>query len=175
MNLKSRLHINKFNLLNYKKGYLQIDFAFVALIFFILFFIIYAFYDSYNINLDNDLNNKEFNQNSKDICYLFISTSGNPQNWELEISNLKTIGLKNISSNSIDANKLAVLNSSNYFTIIDKLYLNSSYVNIKIVGLKTNSTYLNFGDQGKIVVFQDYTCYSNYNGEEVKVTVEVWE
>ena len=55
------------------------------------------------------------------------------------------------------------------------MYLNQSFVNVKIIGLKTNNTYLNFGQQPVIKFFYDYTCYSNYNGEEVKITVEVWK
>lgn len=158
-----------------KKGFLQIDFAFVALIFFILFFMTYAFYNSYLENLSEDMTNKIFTADSRDICNMLISTPGFPPNWEANISTIVFIGMKNISENSsLDSLKLAEFTSANYINITDKLYLEDEFVNIKIIGLETNTSYLDFGEELSFYSFSLYSCYSNYNNEPVKVMVQIW-
>jgi len=158
-----------------KKGFLQIDFAFVALIFFILFFMTYTFYNSYLENLSSDMTNKIFTADSRDICNMLVSTPGFPQNWEADISTLVFIGMKNISANySLDSLKIAEFTSENYINITDKLYLEDEFVTIKIIGLETNASYLDFGEELSSSQFSLYSCYSNYNSEPVKVMVQIW-
>ena len=159
-----------------KKGFLQIDFAFVALIFFILFFMTYTFYNSYLENLSNDMENKVFTADSRDICNMLVSTPGYPENWETDISSVVFIGMKNVSANySLDSLKIAEFTSANYINITDKLHLEDEFVTIKIIGLETNTSYLNFGEE-LITMYQFslYSCYSNYNSEPVKVMVQIW-
>jgi len=175
MNPKFRLSTNKNYLKMTKNGFLQIDFAFVVLIFFLLFYLTYVFYDSYNQNLAEDLESKMMMADSIDICNLLVSTSGYPKNWENNLNTLSSLGLKNESSNYIDPNKLSKFNSTNYFTLIDKLNLNGSYVSLKLVGLKTNNTYLNFAEYTLFTNYYTYQCYSNYNNEEVKLEVIIWK
>ena len=158
-----------------KKGFLQIDFAFALLIFFILFFLTYTFYNSYLENLSEDMKSKVFTADSQDICNMLISTPGYPGNWENDISSLVFIGMKNISANySLDSLKIAEFTSENYINITDKLYLEDEFVNIKIIGLETNTSYLNFGGELSSYSFSLYSCYSNYNSEPVKVMVQIW-
>lgn len=169
MNQKSQLHSNK-------NGFLQIDFAFAVLTFFILFFISYTIYNSYLENDYDGTKNKLYLSESKDICNLLISTPGYPLNWETNLSQVVFIGLKNSSSNSLNSSKIAVFTNSNYLNITDKLYLSDEYVNIKVTGIKTNTSYVDFGyNLASLNDFSSYTCYSNYNDEVVKVKVEVWK
>lgn len=169
MNQKSQLLLSK-------DAYLQVDFAFAALGFFVLFFISYSFYDSYNENNYEWTKNKLYLSDSKDICNLLVSTDGYPQTWESNISSAITIGLKNSSGNILNSSKIDVFSNSNYLNITDKFYLDQSYVNIKIIGLRTNTSYVDFGyELTPIEDFSSYTCYSYYNNEIVEVKVEVWK
>lgn len=167
---------HKSQLLSNKKGFLQIDFAFAILIFISVFFIFYQFYDSYNINSQKDLTSNILLSDSIDICNLLISTPGYPQNWEDNISSVVFIGMKNITSNTLSTQKVANFTSSNYIQLIDTLKFNDTkYVNIKIIGVNNNTNYLDFGNFPAVRDFASYTCYSNYNGELVKIQVEVWK
>lgn len=175
MNPRFQSHSNRFKMYK-KKGFLQIDFAFVALIFFLVFYFIYTFYGSYQENLNQDKSNTLFIADSKDICNMLILTPGYPSNWQANISSLVFIGMKNISGNySLDSSKINAFNSVNYLNITDKLYLENEFITIKIIGLKTNTSYLDFGEESNVYQFSIYSCYSNFNNEPVKVTVEIWK
>lgn len=167
MKRRLRLFLNKF-------GYLQIDFAFVVLIFFFFFYFIYSeqsFTNEYFRTID-DVN--LLSSNARDICFLLTKSSGYPKNWENDLNNFDYIGLKNINTNFLDTNKLAVFTQTNYFDIVDSLNI-LGYVNINILGLQTGSNYLNFGNFSiKGDLLSSSTCFSNYNNEVVKVLVEVW-
>lgn len=167
MKIKSRLHSNKL-------GYLQIDFAFVVLIFFLFFYFIYTEQDTMNNSFKNIGDINLLIADSKDICFLLTKTSGYPDNWETNISNLNFVGLKNISSNNLDINKISALTTENYFLILDSLNI-SSYIVIDIKGLSSQTDYLNLGNSTYTNLVSSYSCFSNYNNEQVKVNVEVWQ
>lgn len=172
MKQKFRLNFLKFYR---KKAYLQIDFTFAIAFFFIFFFIIFNIYTSQIRISDDNLISSQMQADAKDICFLLVESSGNPNDWELNISSLGFIGLKNFSSQSLDSNKLIQLNSTNYFQILDSLVIDS-YLYLGIIGLDTDNTYLDFGTRAGNPNYQaNYVCYSSYQGEVVKVYVEVWK
>lgn len=175
MNQKLGSHSNKYLIKN-NKCYMQIDFAFIILIFFTFFYIIYINFDSkYELLLDQ-AEFEELNLDSNYLCNLLIKSSGSPSDWNLDFQNNINLGLKNESSYSLDSNKIASFSSQNYFNLSDSLGLGYKYFNLNIIGLSTNTSYLNIGyPKGDTSFFGNYVCYSNYNSEIVKVTVEVWK
>ena len=112
-----------------------------------------------------------------DLCNLIINSPGVPNNWESNITTIQSIGLRSINSMNLSSNKINNMINSNYLNIIKNLNKNYIY-SINIVGLKTNTNYLNFGysiNNSNTKYFSDYNCYSNYNNEIVRITTEVWK
>ncbi|MDA3856504.1 MAG: hypothetical protein PF569_09695 [Candidatus Woesearchaeota archaeon] len=160
-----------------KKGYLQIDFVFAILVFFMFFFVIYSSYSSYSSNFEKTVIYSEIEIDSRDLCFFLVNTNGNPVNWELDIYNVNFLGLRSSSNYSLDSLKIAEFNDVNYHSILDVLGLDDSNLNIMIKGLSSNSTYLNFGiSSDNLGVYSSMnSCFSNYNSEPVIVFVEVWK
>jgi hypothetical protein len=160
-----------------KKGYLQIDVIFVILVFFTLFFIFHTMIFDNIVGYEKDFEKNKLSLSAKDICILLTQTSGNPNNWEtLNIENVSFFGLKNISSNQLNSVKISKFNTSNYYDIINKFDI-GGYFNIKIIGLETNTVYLNFLNlniDDENILTGNYVCYSNYNSEIVEVQIETW-
>lgn len=158
-----------------KTAYLQIDFAFVVLIFFIFFFTIFQLQSNANKNTISKLDLIQTKSDSFDICNLLISSSGNPTNWENNISSLNFLGLKNISSYQLNINKINALNQAN----LDKIYSSlgiSNILKINIIGLNSSTNYLSFGyEPENYSVVSSNSCFSTLNGEIVKINVEVWK
>jgi hypothetical protein len=164
--------------LNSVKGYFQIDIAFAILVFFLLFLTIYTLNKDSVSSKGQLIEMQKLAMDARDICAIIVSTPGYPEAWE-EIDNLSNVdifGLKNVSSYSIDANKLSLFSETNYFTIKNKFNENS-YFNLKIKGVNSSVEYLNFGTNitGMNVKSSSYNCYSVYNSEPVKLIVEVWK
>lgn len=158
-----------------KRGYLQIDLMFALLIFLLIIFVSFTFFKNYVESSQNNRVVTTLEADSKDICYLLTSTPGYPINWESNLTQLKSVGLKSITSNNLDPNKIANLTSANYLTILDTLNI-IGYFKIDVIGLNTSTNYANLGSSGGYdSVFSKQTCYSNYNNEVVKVLVEVWQ
>ncbi len=158
-----------------KKGYLQIDLMVSMLIFFFIVFLVFNFFNIFSDSSDESLVIQNLASDSRDLCFLLSSSSGYPNNWETNISNLGFIGLKEVDSNFLDSSKLAVFNSTNYLTILDNLNL-SGFFKIDIVGLNSQTSYLSLGSSGGTSSsFSKSICYSNYNSEIVQIITEVWK
>lgn len=158
-----------------RKGYLQIDFAFVVLFFTLLFFAVYSIHSSEMKDRKNELEIQQLHSQSEDICYMLVSGPGQPTNWQKNISSLKVIGLSSTTNHSLDSSKINALNLTNYLRITNSLNIDS-YPNIHIEGMETGTVYADLGrnvPSGSL--FEGTACYSNYNGEHVKVEVEVWK
>jgi len=168
----------KLKLISSKKSYMQIDFAFAIFLFLIFFASIYSYYLSSINSYDLTFKDSKLIAQSQDICKLLISSSGIPNNWESDISKLKTIGLLKINSSILDPNKISLLTPTNYLNISDSLNI-ANILNIKIKGLKTNTIYLDFGFNSSNSIpklTSKYNCYANYNNLEMaKILVEVWQ
>lgn len=168
MKRKYKLHSNKF-------AYLQIDFAFSILIFFMLFIFIYYVNNDYK-----EMQNQEYiinllQKDARDVCFLLTTQSGNPSNWEDDFLYANILGLKSDTYNILDTSKMNIFTNNNYFYLIDILGIDN-YLNVKIIGTQTNTTYLDFGTSNDFgTYYANYMCYSNYNSEIVKVIVEAWK
>ena len=159
------------------KGFIQIDLAFVILIFFILFLTIHNLNKSNITGYEYQFEKNKLNMQARDICLLITSTPGEPQDWENKTFNqTKLLGLRETSNNSLSSNKINKLKTQTYLNITDKFNTNS-YSNIKIKGLETNTNYLkiNADTQNKTIRTGNYVCYSNYNSEIVEVLIETWK
>ena len=157
-----------------KKGFLQIDFFFVTLVFLILFGIVYSAHQSYS-NYYDRVSEQQFLQiTAQDICSFLISQSGNPNDWQ-NVSNTHFYGLKQTNGSSLDEKKIdAFFNSSQYSTVVDTfgitgvLYFDLSYLN-------ASSSLHTLGSSSQTTKQSGYAqCFSTYNGDAVKLTVEVW-
>lgn len=160
-----------------KSGYLQIDFAFVILIFFTLFLLVHGIYKQKENSLENAFIINKLNTDARDICLILTSSSGFPSNWEADLNSSYSIGLRTINNFSLSLTKMQFLNdSSNYYELIDYMNFEDNF-NVKIVGLNSNNTYINFGSNinDVSVYFSNYVCYSYYDSEIVRVLVEVWK
>lgn len=165
----------KLELISNRKGYLQIDFAFVVLIMLLFFFLIHNMYKQKEDSYEKTILINELNADARDLCFLLSSTKGSPNNWEVDINSTFFVGLKSENFN-LSSSKIIFLNdSNNYFDIIDNLDYENK-INLEIVGLESNTVYVNLGTNldNVSVYFAKYSCYSNYNGEVVKFNVEVW-
>ncbi len=170
MNQKFQLHSNN------KHGYLQIDFAFVVLIFFFLFFFIHNLHKQKVDSFEGSIILNDLQADARDICFLLSSSSGFPFNWDLDVNSTKIFGLKNLNSNNLSLSKMQVFNiSSNYFIIKDTMNYDENF-NLRIIGLTSNLEYIRFGSLVELldVYFAKSVCYANYNSEQVKLIVEVW-
>jgi hypothetical protein len=169
--------IQKLKLAQDKRGYLQLDFLFASLIFFIFMFNIFYQIDSKYDEFDARFDDLEIKGYARDICYTLIQTPGYPSNWEnQEVPNPQFLGLYNSTINGLDSDKISALKINLYKTILDKLELDA-FLKIEIVGLESNTQYKEFGvsNSGSFSVNENYICYSNYNGEIVKVIVGLWK
>lgn len=157
-----------------KKGFLQIDFAFVVLIFFSIFYLVFGLYESKLYEKEDLSDIIRIDSDSKDLCNFLISSSGSPANWHKNVSSMNYPGFKSISNNSLLNESLSAFNSTNYFSIIDTLSL-SDFMKISVVGLNTSNRYLDFGVYGGDgSLSSSSVCFSNYNGEIVSVEVSLW-
>ncbi len=159
-----------------KQAYIQIDLAFVLLIFIIFIFLIFNMYSNYRDGVYYEEEFFKADLISNQICYLLISNTGIPNHWEDNISNLNVLGLRNIDSNDISSNKLNAMNSENYLNLT-KFFDDGYLYNIRIESLNGSNVYLNFGYFNNDSIYNVdslNSCYSNYNGEIVRVLVEVW-
>ena len=156
-----------------KKGYIQIDFAFALLIFTVFIIFIFNYYSSYMNQHEKMIIQNKMEITAEDLCNLLVNSQGVPRNWESNLSTLKILGLKNKSTYSLNPSKVSRLLSGNYLNITKNL--NDEFIyGIKIVGVNTNTTYGNFGyDIDNSKLSSEYTCYSNYNNEIVKIIVHV--
>jgi len=171
MSQKSKL--NYYN----KNAYLQIDFAFAVLIFtLITFFILNYYFANYQekVNIENK---NILEPLTKDLCNLLINTPGVPNNWENNLSSLKSFGLKNVGNMNLSTSKINMFTNINYFNITKNL--NQDYIySIKITGLQTDTNYLDFGyaDNRTLIKYSSiYNCYSSYNNELVKISVGIFK
>lgn len=165
----------KFKLNLDKRGYVQIDFSFAAFIFFTLFLVVFSFYDSQKNSIEDVITSTNLQADSRDICYLLISSPGIPNNWNDDLSSMSLPGMKSSTNNSLDPLKVSEFSLNNYFTIIDN-FNTGDFMYLNIEGLRTNSTYLSFGVSGEgSALSSSYTCYGNYNSEIVRLLVEIWE
>lgn len=124
----------KFYVLLMKKGYLQIDFLFVILGFFLLFSFTYFQYLDRSDQYYEYQEAKEKKIQLAYICDLLVSTSGEPKNWEDGmLSDTVFFGLKQQNSSLLDINKTSIFfNDSNYLLIYSKINFSSIfYVNLK--------------------------------------------
>jgi len=166
---KLKSHLGK------KKGYLEIDFAISILLFFILFTSVFLLYQSYR-----DLENKkliltQMDSEARNFCVLLVSSPGVPQNFENDINSMIQPGFREATSNNISQAKFQVFNSTNYFTILDSIGADY-FIYLELRGLSTQTKYLTFGTKhGVNSLFSNYVCYSNYNGEIVRLFVEAWK
>lgn len=160
-----------------KKGYLQIDFAFAVLVFFMFFFVIYSNYSSYHSNFQKSIAYSELELESRDLCFFLVNNYGNPFDWEADIFNVDFLGLRSSSNYSLDSLKIAQFNNVNYNLILDYFGFDDLNLHIEIKGLISNSTYLNFGISSNDLeaYSSSNSCFSNYNSEPVLVFVEVWK
>ncbi len=164
-----------YQLKNNKFGYLQIDFAFVVFIFFSFFYIIFLLVSSSFSDKDLEIESMINSYEANDICNLLISNSGMPLDWENDINTIEYFGLKNISSNSINSNKLSLFTLDNYFILLDSIGFDRG-LKIEIIGLNSNINYLNFGYNFTFdSIVSSSSCFSRYNSEMVMVLVEVWK
>jgi hypothetical protein len=157
-----------------KKGYIQIDFAFAALIFFFFAFLIYDFYsDAYNAKVDVYSENS-VHYLSADLCKFLTKSKGSPENWHEDFTNSNFIGLVQ-NDNNLSIEKVNFLKTQNYFRIYDSLGMNR-YFYLKIDDFNNPSTnYLEIGNtSGYDSIGQKSVCYSNLNDTPVTISVEVW-
>jgi len=165
----------KYHWLN-KNGFMQIDFAFAVLIFFLFFITISGLYNSEISNQKKILEISELEITARDICEIIIKTSGVPMDWENDINSIKMIGLKNIENNSLNVNKVNKFNNTYYSNFIQNTLPKEFIYYITITNLKDNLVKGNIGYEpktnSKIGVFN---CYSNYGGNKVRVGVKVWK
>ncbi len=171
MNQKSELFSNKL-------AAIQIDISFAIFIFVIIFLTFHAMYAD-RIDLQSRAHKIDnLNFVAKDVCQMLINSPGNPNNWETNINTIIFPGLKNLNhNNTLNAQKILAFNNTNYWDILNSMNIEKEGVNVKIIGIDTNTTYRNFGQFASDtydVNFGNSVCYSNYNGEIVKVLVEVW-
>ncbi len=159
-----------------KNAYLQIDLIFAITIFFGIFVSFFFMYSDYKSQLNTDLELNNLASISRDLCYLLVSTPGLPNSWEQNVPQIQVIGLKNLNSSDLNSSKVAeFVKDENYEMILDTI--NSSvFIYSKIIGLSTGTQYAEMGIESQIsTLFYDYNCYANYQGEQVKIFLEVWK
>ena len=153
-----------------KKGYMQLDFLFASLIFFIFLFTVYSQIDSRIDELDNRFEALRIKGYARDICYLLTQTPGYPINWEEgDVDNPDYIGLYNKTTGTLETQKINGLTFSIYRTILDNMDLDA-FLRVEIRGLETDTLYKEFGinNNDGLSIFENYICYSNYNDEIVR-------
>ena len=164
------------NIRKNKSAYLQLDFLFASLIFFIFVFSVYAQFDSKIDEFDSRFNSLEIKGYARDICYMLVKTPGYPTNWETaDVEDPQYLGLYNPSLNRLDEQKLSALSVSIYRRILDNMNMNA-FIRIEVVGMTSGTVYRDFGviNNNALSIFENYVCYSNYNNEQVKVIVGIW-
>ncbi len=159
-------------ILKSNKSFLQIEFAIVLLLFLIIFFFIFT-----QMSDIKDLSHRrkmyiELENDAKDLCFLLSKTEGVPNNWEKNVSKLKTLGLFNISSGELSSSKINTLKALNYSFLYNRTKISNFYLEIK--GLNNNTNYLNYGYNTNRTHSSNYNCYSYYNNEIVKLEVITW-
>ena len=159
-----------------KRGYLHLDFIFAAVLFFLVFIFVFLYTNSFTESQRDIIIQNELNADARDLCFMLVSSSGMPSNWYNNISTMKFLGLRNFSdNNSLSTNALSALNSSNYFSIVDRLNL-SGYPYVNVIGIESGTTYTVFGSNKGVGSYVSYnTCYSYYNNEFIKIIVGVWK
>ncbi|MFW5704552.1 MAG: hypothetical protein ACOCXG_01795 [Nanoarchaeota archaeon] len=164
---KLKLHSNK-------GGYIQVDFGFAVLIFFIFVFSIYSYYNAY-VEAENDVfKQSRLNYLAPDLCEALISSPGYPKNWDEMPLSLEKLGLKSENSNELDVNKINELADYSYFEVLDVLDI-EGYAFFNITNVDSGYSYLEYGDYGGIDSFESYSvCYSYLAGNLTKVFVGVW-
>jgi predicted PolB exonuclease-like 3'-5' exonuclease len=164
-----------------KKGVYQIDVLILVLVLIIVFYVFYVTYINYSSSAINDYNSKFEKYKSQEICAILINSFGVPKNWS-SIDNVSSLGLLNNKSSLSDA-KMNNFVNDNYNTILSLLGIPSDYIlYINISNLNGSKTYVNFGydyikenKTNEVYNVEDFTCFSNYDSEIVKVFVEVWK
>lgn len=157
-----------------KKGYLQIDFTFAAAIFLIFFSIMYGVFNNFTNAQEDSLIISSFQDQAESICHQLISTTGQPQNWIDNTTLADFVGFKSDNSSWINNSRLNAFNSSTYFDIYDSMNLDE-FLYVVVIGVETGIIYLDFGSTTGLTSYSSsYSCYSVFNGEVVRVLVEVW-
>ncbi len=161
--------------LDKKKGYLQIDFAFAILIFILFIFFSYQYYVDFVNATENNFEVNRLNGLSRDLCSMFVLSSGKPSSWELDVSTLESVGFRESGSYNLSLAKVAAINNSFYYDVLDNMAIDDD-VYLVVTGVESGTNYLSFGIAGDYgVLSSSYVCYSVYNNEIVKVYVEVWK
>ena len=161
--------------LNYgKKGYLQIDFMFAAVLFFLFFFYIFSYYNSYLDVKSEEFDSQQIQGLTRDLCYLLVNTPGYPSQWEdndFFVSGF--LGLKSTTENELEPAKVNKLTQSKYVEITEALGLENVFLKITISNLEDNTVYNSFGLSGGAgSLVEQSTCYGFYQGDFAKVVVE---
>lgn len=140
-----------------------------------MFFLAMAGFVRNNMNAYTDqITVSKLQVDAKDLCIYLSSNTGSPYYWEQDINGSTSIGLKNLGNNSLNISKFYYMNSTNYFTILNKLG-ESDFINVQIEDLNNGSQYLNFGvSPGYDSYRGTATCYTRVNGREAKMAVVVW-
>ncbi len=160
---------------NHVKAYIQIDTAFIVLMFILFFtFVVYrveSFKNTYNYEIEF-LNLKS---QSDDICFMFSYTSGDKYDWENNFENVSMIGFLNDDNSGLNMSKVEFLNDDVYFDFIDKLgvkdhlYVRFSYINSTLI------KEFGFASYNYPVVFSNSICFIDFEDEIVKMEVKLWK
>jgi hypothetical protein len=115
----------KRNIWRNKKGQIQgVDFALAMIIFMIMFAEIIVLSLSFLEPKYQNLEDRAFQSRADQVADVFFASSGYPNDWEFDyVSEFNSFGLRRISSNELDANKIARINPDSLYSI--------SYTNLK--------------------------------------------
>ena len=159
-----------------KKGYLQIDFLFVLLCFFVIFSFVYTTYSQrYDAHI-SQLETREQQEILNQLCNILSTTPGVPSNWnDTSLSSISTIGLIEENSSNIDSNKINVIfNESNFLEIYNHYNLTSLLYGV--LSNTSGSVMMSFGEQPptKSVTISSKCFLKNTSGL-YQLELGVWE
>ena len=159
-----------------KKGYLQIDFLFVLLCFFVIFSFVYTTYSQrYDAHL-LELEIREQQEILNQLCNILSTTPGVPSNWNAtSLPSISTIGLLEKNSSNIDLNKTNTFFNESYFLEIYNHY-NLTSLFYGVLSNTSGSVMMSFGEQPptKSVTISSKCFLKNTSGL-YQLELGVWE
>ncbi|MEC8221134.1 MAG: hypothetical protein VX028_03600 [Nanoarchaeota archaeon] len=159
-----------------KKGYLQIDFLFVLLCFFVIFSFVYTTYSQRYDAQVSHLETREQQEILHQLCNILSTTPGVPNDWNAtSLASTSTIGLLEENTSNVDSTKInTFFNESNYLEIYNHYNLTSLFYGK--LSNTSGSVLMSFGEQPQLnSVIISSKCFLKNTSGLYQLELGVWE